>query len=435
MSAWPWLVVAGPWLVVAGGGALAALAAVADGALLADPAGASFSGNRTPAHATPSNAPVIPRAVPARERAHRALAFARVLGHVIAGGALALALGLAGRATLPALLLLILTGLLIVALAESSARALGDALGEDAADRLAWFTRSAERVFAPVVRLGEALDHAFTDVVHDMNVSSERREEAAAQFREVVTSEADVSRDERDLLLGVFDFGETTAEEVMVPRVDIVGIEQETPWSEVIDRVRSAQHSRLPVYEETLDEIIGILYAKDLLAWVIADAEPDAGWQSLMRPPAFIPSSKRIADLLREFRASGRHIVIVADEYGGTAGLVTIEDVLEELVGEIRDEHDDEERVIESEENIRFWVTGRLNLDDLSDALGHDFRRDDVGTVGGLVLELLGRVPRAGESLAIGPFRAVVERVVRNKIERVFLERNDASAPGEGARS
>ncbi|MFN9089909.1 MAG: transporter associated domain-containing protein, partial [Gemmatimonadaceae bacterium] len=187
--------------------------------------------------------------------------------------------------------------------------------------------------------------------------------------------------------------------------------------------VRSAQHSRMPVYEETIDEIVGILYVKDLLPAVLADEEPEAGWPSLMRPPVFIPTSKRIADLLREFRHAGRHIAIVADEYGGTAGLVTIEDVLEELVGEIRDEYDDEERLVENEEDVRYWVSGRLTLDDLSAALRHDFTRDDVSTVGGLVLELLGRVPRAGESLTIGPFRVIVERVVRRKIERVFLER------------
>ena len=141
------------------------------------------------------------------------------------------------------------------------------------------------------------------------------------------------------------------------------------------------------------------------------------------RQPTFIPSAKRIADLLREFRATGRHIAIIADEYGGTAGLVTIEDVLEELVGEIRDEHDDEERFVENEGDARFWVSGRMNLDDLSEKLDHDFRREDVTTVGGLIFELVGRVPRAGESLNVGPFRVIVERVVRRKIERVFLER------------
>lgn len=409
-----------PWVVAAGGATLAALAAVADGALLSESTLAAAAPDRSVLVAP---APPVPRAIPARERSHRALAFARVLGHLIAGSALALALGLEGRATPQAFAILALAGLLTVATAESIARAIGDAFGDDAALRLRWFVRGSEQLLAPAVRLGELLDASVEDVVSNGDSSSERREEAAAQFREVITSEADVSRDERDLLLGIFEFGETTAEEVMVPRVDIVGIERETPWSEVIDRVRSAQHSRVPVFEGTIDEIVGILYAKDLLHPVLADEEPADGWQSLMRPPTFIPSAKRIADLLREFRATGRHIVIVADEYGGTAGLVTIEDVLEELVGEIRDEYDDEERFVENEGDVRFWVSGRMNLDDLSERLDHDFRREDVTTVGGLIFELIGRVPRAGESLNVGPFRVIVERVVRRKIERVFLER------------
>ncbi|MBL0172482.1 MAG: HlyC/CorC family transporter [Gemmatimonadaceae bacterium] len=406
------------WAVAGGGAGLAALAAVADGALLADH-GALAHSERNGLVPLPT----VSRPVASRERAHRALSFARVVGHGVAGGALALALGLAERTELQALALLAVAGLITVALAESTARAIGDALGDQASERLRRFTRLLEIGFGPFVRLGEWVDSLFVESVSDAEGSVERREEAAAQFRDVINTDADVSGDERELLLGVFDFGETTAEEVMVPRVDIIGLERETPWSEVLDHFRSEQHSRVPVFDESIDEIVGILYAKDLLASAIADTEPSSGWQALMRPPTFVPPSKRIADLLREFRATGRHIVVVADEYGGTAGLVTIEDVLEELVGEIRDEYDDEERQVESEAELRFWVSGRLTLDDLSDALHHDFRRDDVTTVGGLVLELLGRVPRAGESLQIGPFRVIVERVIRRKIERIYLER------------
>lgn len=422
-----------PWGIATVAAAFAALAAVADGALLAEhtPTGTGERNGLVPL-------PTVNRPVPQRERAHRALSFARILGHGVAGGALALALGLAERTEAQALALLAISGLLTVAIAEATARAVGDALGDRASERLRGFTRLLGVVLMPVVRLGEWFDTILVDAVEqgDQSIgrSVERREEAAAQFREVISTEADVSRDERDLLLGVFDFGETTAEEVMVPRVDIIAIERDTPWSEVLDRVRSAQHSRVPVFEETIDEIVGILYAKDLLGAVIADEEPADGWMTLVRPPTFIPPSKRIADLLREFRGSRRHIAVVADEYGGTAGLVTIEDVLEELVGEIRDEYDVEERQVESEGDVKYWVSGRLTLDDLSDALHHDFRRDDVTTVGGLVLELVGRVPRAGESLTIGPFRVIVERVVRRKIDRVYLERlPDTQLSGERA--
>lgn len=407
------------WGLAVAGATVAALAAVADGALLSE----------APVSAVPDRggfgvpSPAIPRAVPARERTHRALAFARVAGHLAAGCGLAVALDLAGKATLPMIGLLIALGLSTVLVAESAARVLGDTLAEHAVDQLQGFTAVVERVLSPVVLLGNWVDGLFAEVVSESDATQERREEAAQQFRDVVTSETDVTGDERALLLGVFDFGETTAAEVMVPRVDMLGVERDTPWSEMVDRVRSIQHSRVPVYEESIDEIVGILYVKDLLPSVLDDEEPAGGWSTLMRPPVFIPSSKRIADLLKEFRQTRRHIAIVADEYGGTAGLVTIEDVLEELVGEIRDEYDDEERLVENEDDTRYWVSGRLTLDDLSNALGYEFSRDDVSTVGGLILELLGRVPRAGESLTVGPFRVVVERVIRRKIERVFLER------------
>lgn len=413
-----------PWVMAFLGAVIAAVAAVADGALLSDAPTID-----TPArdgvllpHPEPHNS-ALGHALPKRERQHRALAFARLLGHGLAGGSLAIALDIGDRTRPAAVVTLIVTGLLTVTIAESIARAVGDALGERAAVLLAPVTRLVEGLMSPIVYLGESLDRLVARVMPDEEDDLDRREEAASQFREVVSAESDVSRDERDLLLGVFSFGETTAGEVMVPRVDVVGVERGTPWSEVVDRVRSAQHSRIPVYDETIDEIVGVLFAKDLLGPIVDDVEPADEWTSLIRPASFIPPSKRIADLLRDFKSSRQHIAVVADEYGGTAGLVTIEDILEELVGEIRDEYDDEERSIESEDDQRYWVSGRLTLEDLSEAIGHDFTRDDVTTVGGLVLELVGRVPRAGETLFVDGFRLIVERVVRRKVERVYFER------------
>jgi CBS domain containing-hemolysin-like protein len=210
----------------------------------------------------------------------------------------------------------------------------------------------------------------------------------------------------------------------MVPRVDIVGIDAATPWSEVLDRIRSSEHARFPVFRETLDGATGILYAKDVLPAIVADEEePAAGWLSLVRPAAFIPTSKRIDAQLREFQATRTHIAIVSDEYGGTAGLVTIEDILEEIVGEIRDEYDIEEPPIEQEGLTRFWVSGSLTIDELSERVNVDFGIDDVTTVGGLVYALFGRVPRSGDSLVRAGVRVVVERVRRRRIERVYFER------------
>jgi putative hemolysin len=313
----------------------------------------------------------------------------------------------------------------IVMIVEGIFRSLGFTTAPRFAVAFAPLVRVLEVILSPVLRAGVALDLLFEKFLPPPSIEerAEQREEAAEQFRQVVAAEADVSRDQEALLHGVFSLTDTIVREIMVPRVDIVGIDLTTRWSEVVDRVRSSEHARLPVFDETLDNITGILYAKDLLPFVIDDDEPMLGWQTLVRPASFIPISKPIDAQLRDFKASRTHIAIVSDEYGGTAGLVTIEDVLEEIVGEIHDEYDDEEPEVEQEEGRRFWVAGRLSIDELSELLGQDFSQEDVTTVGGLVYESFGRVPRAGEAVTVGGYKLVVERVRRRRIERVYFER------------
>jgi CBS domain containing-hemolysin-like protein len=355
--------------------------------------------------------------------AHRALAFARMLAQIGAGAATARAFDIPNRPLLQSFGIALAAAAIVVVLAETAAREIGDAAGGRALGALQPLVRITEIVFAPVLSLNEKLDEALRRALPPADADDASREETAEQFREVIASEADVSREERSILAGVFSLGDTAVSDIMVPRVDILAVDREAPWSEVVDRVRSAEHSRLPVFEETIDDIVGMLYAKDLLAYVIADEPPADGWMTLIRPAVFVPPTKRVDTQLRDFRASGTHIAVVADEYGGTAGLVTIEDVLEEIVGEIRDEYDDEERPITFEGPDRFWVSGRVTLDELSEATSYPFEHDEVATVGGLIYELLGRVPRAGERLTIGPFRVVVERVVRRQVRRVYFER------------
>jgi putative hemolysin len=405
--------VSAPALVVAGGAVvLAAFAAAADGALLGgDP--------------DPEPSPPVFGDLRRREMAHRALALTRVLLHLAAGAALARGFELTKDDGVRGVLAMIAAALVTVMFVEGFARSLGFATAPQYAVRLAPLVRVLEIVLAPVLQAGTALDSLFERFLPPPTVAerAEQLEEAAEQFRQVVTAEADVSRDEQALLHGVFSLADTSVRDIMVPRVDIVGIDLTTPWSEVVDRARSSEHARFPVFEDTLDNITGILYAKDLLPFVIDDDEPMLGWQTLVRPATFIPISKPIDAQLRDFKASRTHIAIVSDEYGGTAGLVTIEDILEEIVGEIHDEYDDEEPEVEQEEGRRFWVAGRLTIDELSEPLGQDFSQHDVTTVGGLVYEAFGRVPRAGEAVSIGAYKLVVERVRRRRIERVYFER------------
>ncbi|MCU0649691.1 MAG: hemolysin family protein [Gemmatimonadaceae bacterium] len=406
MSPWLWAAMAATTAVIAG------LAALADGALLGES--------------------VVPGSAEAdrRERAHRALSIARVASHTLGGVAIGQAFDVGGEGRVVGILQGIGSALVVVLLAESIARAVGTAGGARLTRATAPFARAMDALFWPITGLGRWFDRRLYELLPTPPVGEEQREATTEQFRQVVAAEAEVGRDDQALLFGAFSLGETTVGDIMVPRVDIVGLDVESPWSEAVDRIRSAQHSRVPVYQDSIDNIIGLLHAKDVLPGVLAEDAPD-DWRALVRPVGIIPSTKPVRAQLRDFQTTGAHVAIIVDEYGGTAGLISLEDILEEIVGEIRDEYDDEERTVERDGDERFWVSGRLTLDDLSDLVGVDLRRDEVSTVGGLVYDVLGRVPRAGESLEVDGFRFVVERVVRRKVERVFLERLDAPASEE----
>jgi CBS domain containing-hemolysin-like protein len=399
-----------PWLGAAIAAMMAAACSIADGSLLAaDPAGA------------PSLHPG--GAIHGREQTHRALATMRLLAHLAAGAAVAQGAAMTTRPFSQRALIAVISAVVLVVLTEGVARSIGYGLGERVFTSLRPFVRGIELLLRPVVALGSAIERWLSRVLPGADDRAAADESNAERFHAVVAAEAEISGAEERLLRGVFAMGDTEVREIMMPRVDIVGIGVTTPWSEVLDRVRSSEHARFPVYSETLDNVVGVLYAKDLLGAVIRDEEPAGGWLPLVRGAVFIPTSKAIDEQLRDFKASRTHIAIVSDEYGGTAGLVTIEDILEEIVGEIRDEYDVERPSVEREGDARFWVSGGLALDELADLLDVDFEVEDVTTVGGLVYALFGRVPRAGESLTRDGVRIVVERIRRRRIERVYFER------------
>jgi magnesium and cobalt exporter, CNNM family len=404
------------WIIGVVATAAAALFACADSALLAF-------------HAAETEPPTS-ASFAERERQHRALSMARVLGYILAGATLAQAMHFSTLDTWPRILTVCGSAVVIAAVSEAVGRAAGYADPTAVHARLMPIVNGVAFALRPVVAFGSAIDRTLLIVIPQVP-DEDAHEASAEQFLEVVASEAEVSSAEEELIHGVFSLGETEVHEIMIPRVDMVGIEDVTPWSEVLDRIRSSEHARFPVYRETIDDVVGILYAKDVLPSIVADEEPASGWLSLIRPAAFIPTSKRIDSQLREFQATRAHIAIVSDEYGGTAGLVTIEDILEEIVGEIRDEYDVEEPEIVQDGSTRYWVAGRVSLDELSDRLSTDFDVEDVATVGGLVYTLFGRVPKAGESVTRAGFRIVIERVRRRRIERVYFERVAKVEPSE----
>ncbi len=237
-----------------------------------------------------------------------------------------------------------------------------------------------------------------------------------------------IEEDEKEMIHGVIELGEKSVHEVMVPRIGIRAVEATSVLDDVLDVIVRAGHSRIPVYEESLDNIVGVLYAKDLLPYLKRNGSDHNGTdeidiRSLVRTPVYVPESKRIDELLHEMQLAKRHIAIVVDEYGGTAGLITMEDLVEEIVGEIQDEYDSEEElveVIESETLLAYRLDGRVSMDDLRDLfdMGDDEEDDEEAydTVGGFVIHRTGRIPLPGEEV---PFHDVTLRVEAADSRRV----------------
>lgn len=258
-------------------------------------------------------------------------------------------------------------------------------------------------------------------------VGAEQRDDLEEELRQVMEEgqrEGALTGVEKEMIEAIVDFRTCTVGEIMTPRIDIDGIELTDDLQAVKQKVIDDGHSRFPVYIDSLDHIVGILYAKDLLPFV-GQGSMDFRLKPLLRQAILVPESRRISDLLVEFRNEQVHMAIVLDEYGGTAGLVTIEDIVEEIVGEIRDEHDvddlPEPEVVRNEDGTAD-VDGRVRVSDLNDEMGLDLPEDkDYDTVAGWVFASLGRIPTEGETLRIGPLEVTVLDVQRTRLRRLRL--------------
>ncbi len=250
---------------------------------------------------------------------------------------------------------------------------------------------------------------------------------------DVAQAEDVIELQERTLIHSIIDFGDAVVREVMVPRLDMFILDGGTLVHDALSQVLAAGWSRVPVHQGDVDDIVGIAYAKDLMR-----AEHESRGEDLvrahLRPAHFVPETKRLTSLLREMQEAKFHMSIVVDEYGSTVGLVTLEDLIEELVGEIVDEYDVEEPVVETLADGSVVVTGRMAIDDVDDLLGTELPQEGWDTVGGLVLAISGRVPTEGESVDVDGVRLVAQRVQGRRVSRVRIERHaSAAVPGEAA--
>jgi CBS domain containing-hemolysin-like protein len=288
------------------------------------------------------------------------------------------------------------------------------------------------RLVRPVFGLFRAVLSGRRDrpVPADPEATDEEQQEATSAYLDAGEQEGIIERDERQLLQSIVDFSDTLVHEVMTPRPDIVAIRSDATLAELRAFFREQEYSRIPVYADSLDNILGFVFIKDLIR-LPADEPGDRPASTLVRPAYVVPETKRVSDLLREFQRQQWQIAIVVDEYGGTAGLVTLEDLLEEIVGEIRDEYDVETEAVADEGRGRFLVSGKAGIETVSERLGVAIEREGFETFGGYLLARLGRVPATGEVLNVDDLVVEVLDAERRRVHRLRVWRL-ADAAGTG---
>jgi gliding motility-associated protein GldE len=241
-----------------------------------------------------------------------------------------------------------------------------------------------------------------------------------------LTSKMDVESEDKKILEGVVKFGNTDVKQIMTPRVKAVLVEISTPFSDIVKKIKETHFSRIPIYEDSIDVVKGVLYAKDLLPYLDRES---MDWEPLMREPFFVPENKKIDDLLKEFQNKKTHLAIVVDEYGGVSGLVTLEDVIEEIVGDITDEFDEDESFFSKLSENVFVFEGQTSLINMYRALGvngddFELKKGEADSVAGFVLEIAGRIPQKGEVIDFEDCKFTIESADRRRIKSVKVEIN-----------
>ncbi len=288
--------------------------------------------------------------------------------------------------------------------------------------RVSWPLLVLHRLCGPLSR---SLARSMNVVQRRLKPSSPQRlsSEDLKAMADIGQAHGTLEEEERELINSIVEFGDTSVRAIMVSRLDMVALPVTATLQEALEMIRTQGHSRLPLYVDHLDNILGVVYAKDLLPYLKnGNAIGRLDWTRVMRPPMFVPHGRKLDDLLKDFQRKKTHLAIVVDEYGGTAGLVTLEDVLEEIVGDIRDEHDEpEEEWHEQLGEHVYRIDARMDLDDLNELLGLDLDTEsfDFETLGGLIFHLTGEIPSEGDEVPYGRLTLRVERVENNRIGQV----------------
>jgi CBS domain containing-hemolysin-like protein len=333
-----------------------------------------------------------------------------------------------------------ISAILLLVIGHSLPRGLARRSVGDAANGLAGFAVLATALASPLVLVFDAVTRVFLFVARRPRATAMYEpideEELQAVLGPEYTNGEQIEEAERAMIDAILNLEDSTARDIMVPRLDIVAVPEEASLAEIVAIIRKAGHSRVPVYRGAIDNVVGVLYAKDLLRFVSADV-PSIPLNELMRPierDMIVPESKAVDDLLREMRARKRHLALVLDEYGGTAGIVTIEDILEEIVGEINDEHDPTTAPeIEAISDHELLVDARTSAEAVSDRLNLRWTEDEEHpTLGGLVQRELGRLPDEGEEVVIEGAHITVITVEGHRLRRLRVEKIVTGQSGNG---
>jgi len=271
------------------------------------------------------------------------------------------------------------------------------------------------------------LDHVMNFFTRSFGLSENDRERLleSEEFQALLNigyQEGTLEEDEKEMLTSIFEFGDTSVREIMVPRTDIICAEKNVSINELVQLVKENGHTRIPIFDESIDVILGIMNAKDLLPF-ISNSAKDFKIDELYRTPIFVPESKKIDDLLRQFQQNKQHLAIVVDEYGGTAGIVTLEDVIEEIVGEIRDEYDQEDKLYTKLNQSSYVVNAKIDIEKLNELIDIQIPDEDqYGTLGGYILEQTGSLPAIGYSFRKDDYLLTMKTVEKNRIVQVIIE-------------
>jgi putative hemolysin len=322
---------------------------------------------------------------------------------------------------------LLLTALIVLVFGVALPKALAMRNPERTAIALYGPANAIRRIVSPLVGLASMLARPFVRIIGGRTAPAGPfvTQEEMRMLVNVGEEEGVIQQEEEELIHSIFEFGDTVVREVMVPRPYIVAVENSDTVGQAADAALQAGHTRLPVYKESIDDVVGVAMVQDMLR-ALRQGEENQPVTRVMRPVHYVPETKKVDELLRELQQGHVHLAIVVDEYGGTAGLVTIEDLLEEIVGEIQDEYDVEPPMINRVNDNEVRVDARVALDDVNDLLDVDWQAEDSDTIGGFVYEQLGRIPNPGDSVQAGDYTITVLSTEGARLKQLSIVRHQS---------